>query len=92
MLVVRKYSDLLVTLTERPELKSGIVADSNVLISATYESDRAHDQTVEFLDLLSEQQIPIFCNVKTLWPSRMPIVSCLRQFTSASPHRRGQRF
>lgn len=63
MSVTRKYSDLIFTLTERPELNSGIVADSNVLISATYESDRAHDQTVEFLDLLSEQQIPVFCNV-----------------------------
>lgn len=63
MSIVRKYSDLMLTLGERPELKLGVVADSNVLISATYESDRAHDRTIEFFDLLSENQIPVFCNV-----------------------------
>ena len=51
MSVIRKYSDFVTTLGERNELKLGIVADSNVLISATYESDGSHDQTVEFFDL-----------------------------------------
>lgn len=34
-------------------MKDGLVVDTNVLISATYDSDHFFDQTNEFLDLVT---------------------------------------
>jgi hypothetical protein len=57
------YSDFLTTLTKHPTLKRGMVIDTNVLISATYDSDTFYDETKEFLSFISEHAIPLFCNV-----------------------------
>ena len=57
------YSDFLKTLGGRPELRAGIVVDTNVLISATYDSDKFFDRTAEFLDMVAESGIPLYCNV-----------------------------
>lgn len=57
------YSDFLKILNERPALGKGLVVDTNVLISATYESDAFFDSTTEFLSLIAENEVPIYCNV-----------------------------
>lgn len=57
------YSDFLKTLSERHTLKGGVVVDTNVLISATYDSDIFYDETKEFLSFIAEHAIPLFCNV-----------------------------
>ncbi len=57
------YSDFLNLLEQNENLRRGIIVDTNVLISATYDFDPSFDSTAEFLDLLSEHQIPLFCNV-----------------------------
>ncbi len=57
------YSDFLKALTDKPTLKSGLVVDTNVLISATYDSDSFFEPTTQFFDYLAENKIPIYCNV-----------------------------
>ncbi len=57
------YSDFLKTLTKLPTLKRGVVVDTNVLISATYDSDTFYDETKDFLSFIAEHAIPLFCNV-----------------------------
>lgn len=61
--IVRGYSDLLRTLNSEPRLKSGIVVDTNVLISATYDADLANSEAFELFDFLAELEVPKFCNV-----------------------------
>jgi predicted nucleic acid-binding protein len=61
MSVVRGYNEFLSSLNE--DLKKGVLADTNVLISATYDLDPANEQAVVFFDLLAEHEVPIFCNV-----------------------------
>ncbi|MDZ4660030.1 MAG: hypothetical protein SGJ18_00280 [Pseudomonadota bacterium] len=56
------YSDLLTLLEERSNLKSGLVVDTNVLISATYDSDSFYEPTIEFLDMVFENKIPLYYN------------------------------
>lgn len=57
------YRDFEKKLTQNVGLSSGLVLDSNVLISATYELDPFHDETLEFLDVVHGNSIPLFCNV-----------------------------
>lgn len=57
------YSDFLKALTDKPSLKNGLVVDTNVLISATYDSDNFFEPTTQFFDYLAENKIPIYCNV-----------------------------
>lgn len=57
------YSDFLKALTDKPSLKNGLVVDTNVLISATYDSDNFFEPTTQFFDYLAENEIPIYCNV-----------------------------
>jgi predicted nucleic acid-binding protein len=57
------YSNFYNLLKKQESLKTGLIVDTNVLISATYEPDLLHDDTIEFLDLVMEQQIPLYCNV-----------------------------
>ena len=57
------YSDFLSLLSIRPGLKNGLVVDTNILISATYDSDVFFEQTNDLLDLVVENKIPLFCNV-----------------------------
>lgn len=46
-----------------PNLSLGVIADTNVLVSASYDLDPSNTEAVEFFDFLSGNQIPIFCNV-----------------------------
>ena len=57
------YSEFLSTLNKKPSLKHGLIVDTNVLISATYDSDNFFEPTAQFFDYLIEQEIPIYCNV-----------------------------
>lgn len=61
MSIVHSYSEFLSFLNE--DFKKGILADTNVLISATYDLDPAYDQAIDFFELLAEHEVPIFCNV-----------------------------
>lgn len=57
------YSDFLTALNKKPSLKHGLIVDTNVLISATYDSDNFFEPTTQFFDYLSEHEVPIYCNV-----------------------------
>lgn len=58
---VRGYSEFLGSFEE--SLRTGIIADTNILISASYDLDPSNTETVQFFDLLAESEVPIFCNV-----------------------------
>lgn len=57
------YSDFLSLLDKRPKMNEGIVVDTNILISATYDGDVFNEQTNDLLDLVIENNIPLFYNV-----------------------------
>ncbi len=57
------YSDFLSLLNSRPRIKEGIVVDTNILISATYDGDSFNEQTNDLLDLIAENNVPLFYNV-----------------------------
>lgn len=50
-------------LEQRPNIRNGLVVDTNILIAATYELDNFHEEVVGFTDLLIENKIPLFVNV-----------------------------
>ncbi len=50
-------------LTDKPSLKNGLVVDTNVLISATDESDNFFEPTTQLFDYLAENKIPIYFTV-----------------------------
>ena len=57
------YSEFEQLLKSHPAISTGILVDTNVLISATYEMDLFHEETTQFLDVLIGKQAPLFCNV-----------------------------
>lgn len=57
------YSDFMGLLERYPGIRSGIVIDTNVLISATYDFDVYYEKTNELFDLIFEFGIPLYCNV-----------------------------
>ncbi|GIL17073.1 MAG: hypothetical protein BroJett040_08240 [Oligoflexia bacterium] len=57
------YSDLGNLLKKIPNLKNGIIVDTNILISATYELDKFNEVALDFIDLVIENKIPLYCNV-----------------------------
>ncbi len=57
------YSDLSALVQQDVGIRDGVILDANVLISATYELDRVHEQAVDFVELLIQNQIPMFVNV-----------------------------
>lgn len=57
------YSDLVNLLGQMPGVKKGIVVDTNILISATYDFDAFFDETNDLLDLLIDNNVPLYCNV-----------------------------
>ena len=61
MNIIRGYNQFLSSLNE--DLRRGVIADTNVLISATYDLDPAHEEAADLFDLAAENKIPIFCNV-----------------------------
>lgn len=61
MNIVRGYSQFLKSLND--DLRKGVIADTNVLIAATYDMDPAHEEATDLFDLMAENLVPIFCNV-----------------------------
>lgn len=57
------YSDLYNLIDQYSNLKLGMMIDTNLLIAATYDFDENYEKTKEFLDLVFENQIPLYCNV-----------------------------
>lgn len=57
------YSELSDLIRMRPGIRNGVIVDTNILVSATYELDKYHEDSVELIELLIENQIPLFCNV-----------------------------
>jgi len=53
------YSDFLNLLEIRTAIKNGIVVDTNILVSATYDFDTFFEQTNELLNLVVENNIPL---------------------------------
>lgn len=63
MSCIRGYSEFLKSLNEDESLRSGIMIDSSVLISATDEADTGNKAASEFLEYIAYEKVPIFCNV-----------------------------
>ena len=57
------FSDFLTLLNKTPGIKNGIVVDTNVLVSATYDFDTFYEHTNDLLNLIVENNIPLYCNV-----------------------------
>ena len=57
------YSELDALLTTHPNSKKGFLIDTNILVAATYDLDKYNEIAVNFIDSLSERQIPLYCNV-----------------------------
>jgi len=57
------YSEFSTLLKQHPEAKSGFWIDTNILVSATYDSDKYHDDSADFIEQILKEKIPIFCNV-----------------------------
>jgi predicted nucleic acid-binding protein len=57
------YSEFEELLKNNPSINTGILVDTNVLISATYDMDLFYEETTNFLDILVDKCIPLFCNV-----------------------------
>lgn len=63
MKLIWGYSEIKQLLEQYPAVQKGVLVDTNVLISATYELDSFHEETINFLDQLIDYKIPLFCNV-----------------------------
>jgi len=50
---VSVYSEFSTLLTQHPEAKSGFWIDTNILVSATYDSDKYHDDSGHHLSINS---------------------------------------
>ena len=59
------YSDLLALANGNSGVRRGVVVDTNVLIAATYDPDRMNEFSGDLLDLIFEEDIPIYCNFNT---------------------------
>lgn len=56
-------SELNRLLTNCPFAAKGFLIDTNILVLATYESDKYHDESSDLIETLIEKEIPLFCNV-----------------------------
>ena len=57
------YSDFLTLLSCHPGIRNGIMVDTNILVSATYDFDVFFEKTNDLLNLIVENNIPLYCNV-----------------------------
>lgn len=57
------YSELNELIDAHPNVKKGILIDTNILVAATYELDRYNDVASIFIDELLSHKIPLYCNV-----------------------------
>lgn len=57
------YNELSILVDRHSGVEKGVVADTNILVSATYEPDNFHDDALAVIDQISDNAIPIFCNI-----------------------------
>lgn len=57
------YSELDVLIESHPNIKNGILIDTNILVAATYDMDKYNEVAKKFIDSLIGNQIPLYCNV-----------------------------
>lgn len=57
------YSELPDLIDTNVNVKNGVLIDANVLISATYELDRVHEEADGLIERLIQDKIPMFINV-----------------------------
>jgi len=58
-----QFNDIRRLISEVPEIKNGVVVDSNIIFAASYELDVFHDEVAEMLNVFSEFDVPLFTNV-----------------------------
>lgn len=57
------YSELDELIGAHPNVKKGILIDTNILVAATYDMDKYHEVAKGFIDQLIDKSIPLYCNV-----------------------------
>lgn len=57
------YSELDALLKAHPNAKRGFLIDTNILVAATYDSDKYNEFAIKFMDELADHEIPLYCNV-----------------------------
>lgn len=58
------YGELDALVAAYPNIKNGLLIDTNILVAATYELDKFHEPAMDLIDSLIEKwSIPLFCNV-----------------------------
>lgn len=57
------YAELNALIDAHPNVKNGILIDTNILVAATYDMDKYHEAAKGFIDQLIDKSIPLFCNV-----------------------------
>lgn len=57
------YSELDSLLDKNPMAHNGFLVDTNILVSATYDSDKFHDDSAVFIEKIINKNIPLYCNV-----------------------------
>lgn len=49
------YGELDVLVNARPNIKNGLLIDTNILVAATYELDKFHEPAMDLIDALIER-------------------------------------
>lgn len=57
------YGELDALIAAHPNVKNGLLIDTNILVAATYELDKFHEPAMDLIDALIGRSIPLFCNV-----------------------------
>ncbi len=83
------YAEIDKLLEQQSNIKNGVVVDTNVLISLTYDFDDFFEATNNFFEVLIEKQIPLYCNVNVKYEfleiqRRIIFTEALLSFESAT--------
>lgn len=62
-MIIWGYKELDSLLKQVPSVQNGFLIDTNILVSATYDSDKYYDDSSAFIESLVEKEIPLYCNV-----------------------------
>ena len=57
------YSELDSLLVKNHMAHNGFLVDTNILVSATYDLDKFHDDSADFIEKIINKNIPLYCNV-----------------------------
>lgn len=58
-----RFSEVLKTVSNNPNLKNGVIVDTSILFAASYPPDEFNTDAEELFDYLSDLEIPAFTNV-----------------------------